>query len=150
MSTTWTDLFGDELLTKDGVQPTTKVLADKKVVGIYFSAHWCPPCRAFTPVLTQTYDELKEEHPDLEIVFVSSDREESAFAGYYSEMSFTALPYVQRDKKSELAAKYEVKSIPTLVFLNDKGELIEREGRHFIAGAEGDIEKIWSHLTAQK
>ncbi len=29
---------------------STATLASKKVIGIYFSAHWCPPCRGFTPV----------------------------------------------------------------------------------------------------
>ena len=24
-----------------------------KIVGIYFSAHWCPPCKAYTPQLAK-------------------------------------------------------------------------------------------------
>ena len=28
---------------------------DVKLVGVYFSAHWCPPCRGFTPVLANHY-----------------------------------------------------------------------------------------------
>jgi hypothetical protein len=31
-------LFGPTLQTKDGMKPTTEVLADKKAIGIYFSA----------------------------------------------------------------------------------------------------------------
>jgi hypothetical protein len=33
-------LFGDTLLTKNGVLPTVEVLNGKSKVGIYFSAHW--------------------------------------------------------------------------------------------------------------
>lgn len=149
MSSALITLLGDELLTKDGVQPTSKVLADKKIVGIYFSAHWCPPCRAFTPVLSTTYEELVEEHPEVEIIFVSSDREEPAFTEYFGEMSFKALPYEQRERKAELSTKFEVKFIPTLVFVNDKGEVVTSDGRNVVANAEGDIEKIWEQLTVQ-
>ncbi len=46
-----------------------------KMVGIYFSAHWCPPCRAFTPNLVKFRDKNKDE---FEIVFVSSDKDEAA------------------------------------------------------------------------
>lgn len=145
---TWTDLLGDELLTKDGVQATAKVLDGKQVVGIYFSAHWCPPCRAFTPVLSAAYEELLEEHPELEIVYVSSDREQPQFDEYYGEMPFKALPYAQREKKAALGAKYEVRFIPTLVFLNAKGELITREGRTLVEEARGDMERVWTQLSA--
>eukprot|EP00972_Heterocapsa_arctica_P107681 15861171-Heterocapsa_arctica.AAC.1 len=54
------DMFGPQLLTKDGLKPTDEVLADKKFVSIYFSAHWCPPCRGFTPVAAEKYNQAKE------------------------------------------------------------------------------------------
>ena len=36
---------------------TAEALAGK-VVGIYFSGDWCPPCRGFTPILVQAYDNV--------------------------------------------------------------------------------------------
>merc|ERR1712216_238408 len=39
----FTTLFGPTLQTKDGMKPTEEVLAGKACVGVYFSAHWCPP-----------------------------------------------------------------------------------------------------------
>ena len=41
----WVSLFGDKIQTKDGLKDTKELLSGKKVVGVYFSAHWCPPCR---------------------------------------------------------------------------------------------------------
>ena len=42
-----------------------------KIVGLYFSAAWCPPCRAFTPILAEKYDELISEGNNFEIIFLS-------------------------------------------------------------------------------
>ncbi|KAJ3618983.1 hypothetical protein MTP99_005776 [Tenebrio molitor] len=44
------------------------------VRGFYFSANWCPPCRAFTPQLAEVYRVIRKREPGFEIVFVSSDR----------------------------------------------------------------------------
>jgi len=33
-----------------------KVMEDNNVVCFYFSAHWCPPCRGFTPILKTFYE----------------------------------------------------------------------------------------------
>jgi len=54
---------------------------------LYFSAHWCPPCRKFTPVLSEAYTKLKAERDDFELVFVSSDRDQEGFDEYFGEMT---------------------------------------------------------------
>jgi hypothetical protein len=43
-------------------------------------AHWCPPCRAFTPALARYYAACWGRRPNaLEIVFVSRDRDAHSF-----------------------------------------------------------------------
>jgi nucleoredoxin len=144
----WTELFGSHLVTKDGAKTTEDALGGKKVVGLYFSAHWCPPCRAFTPFLGQTYEDLVEEHSDVELVFVSSDQNLQSFQEYYGEMPFLALPYENREAHRDLSVKFGVRGIPTLVFLNEKGELITTDGRMWVADAQGDVEQLYTKLTA--
>ncbi|XP_017770578.1 PREDICTED: nucleoredoxin-like, partial [Nicrophorus vespilloides] len=41
--------------------------------GFYFSANWCPPCRAFTPQLAEVYRLIRKREPGFEIIFISSD-----------------------------------------------------------------------------
>lgn len=67
--------------------------------GLYFSAHWCPPCRAFTPMLGEFYNNLKAAGKSLEIVFVSSDRDEAQWKEYYHSMPWLALPFEDRKRK---------------------------------------------------
>jgi hypothetical protein len=40
MSNWATAQFGEQLVTKSGVQSTSEVLKGKKYIGVYFSAHW--------------------------------------------------------------------------------------------------------------
>jgi thiol-disulfide isomerase/thioredoxin len=46
-------------------------IAQGKVTGLYFSAKWCPPCRAFTPQLAEFYNSKRGTTDEFEIVFVS-------------------------------------------------------------------------------
>jgi len=120
-------LFGDSLVTKSGSQPTDTVLSGKAAVGIYFSAHWCPPCRGFTPKLGEMYTETFQGL-GMEVVFVSSDKTEGEFNSYYGEMPWAALPYANRDAKAALSKKYKVKGIPCLVIVDAEGKVITTEG----------------------
>ena len=48
---------GLTLVKADGTKVgATEGLDGKAIVCLYFSAHWCPPCRAFTPVLKDFYE----------------------------------------------------------------------------------------------
>merc|ERR1719231_1950749 len=87
---------------------TSDALAGK-VVGIYFSAHWCPPCRGFTPALAKTYETYKAKGLNFEIVFASSDRDEKAFGEYFGEMPWLALPFNDRERKEKLSSKFKVR-----------------------------------------
>jgi len=69
-----------------------------KTVGLYFSAHWCPPCRGFTPELAKFYKK-HHESKNFEVVFISSDRDEQAFKEYYESMPWLCLDFKQRDFK---------------------------------------------------
>lgn len=121
------ELLGDSLLSSSGTVSTSSALSGK-AVGLYFSAHWCPPCRGFTPLLSKAYTTtLKAKN--VEVVFVSSDQNESAFKSYYKEMPWLALPYSARSIKNRLSEKFGVKGIPTLVLLGSDGTLITTDGR---------------------
>eukprot|EP00501_MAST-03F_sp_TOSAG23-6_P001753 GSMAST32.ASY1.ANO1.1830.1 assembled CDS len=124
----FTTLFGDKLIGKDG-EVNTEDVTTGKVVGVYFSAHWCPPCRGFTPVLGEKYSKLKAAGKEVEIVFASSDQDEKTFKSYHDTMPFLALPFGKRDLKNKLSKKFSVSGIPTLVFLDADGKTITTEGR---------------------
>merc|ERR1711976_652648 len=85
-----------------------------KTIGIYFSAHWCPPCRGFTPELVKTYNKLKEAGKPFEIIFASSDRDEASFKEYFETMPWLALPFADREKKEQLSKLFGVNGIPSL------------------------------------
>ncbi|TYZ68064.1 hypothetical protein PybrP1_010285 [[Pythium] brassicae (nom. inval.)] len=148
MSTTpWTQLFGEQLRTKSGNKPTAELLADKKVVGLYFSAHWCPPCRAFTPLLSSTYEDMVEEHPEFEIIYLSGDRDAASFEEYYGEMPFLSVPFENRTQPAALSRAFNVTGIPTLIFMNNKSQVVSMDGRMLVAQANGDVDALWAKLT---
>jgi len=123
------DLLGPTLLSSAGEVPTADKLAGK-TVALYFSGHWCGPCRGFTPKLVEVYTALKKAGTELEVVFVSSDRSQEGFDEYYGEMPWLALPYADRKRKQKLSKKFKVNGIPSVVVLDGAtGETISTDAR---------------------
>ena len=123
--------IGTSFLASDG--KTALDLAtfakDAPLIGIYFSAHWCGPCRAFTPQLVTFIEMLAEEGIRFPVVFGSSDRDEKAFQEYFASMkgdSWYAFPHGDA-RIEELKKKYAVSGIPWLVVLDKEGNLVVNE-----------------------
>lgn len=98
-------------------------LSAKDYYAIYYSAHWCPPCRKFTPQLVSFYNSYSKRHDNFEIIFVSSDRSEDSMEDYMktANMPWLALEFGQR---SHPATRYSGKGIPCLVLLDNKGTVL--------------------------
>ena len=77
------------VINKDNFE--TEVLKCDKTVLIDFYADWCGPCRMVSPIV----DEIANEHPEYKVCKVNVDRE------------------------PELAAAFQITSIPALFVIKD-------------------------------
>ncbi len=122
-------LIAGKLVRSDGTEASADALKDKTVL-VYFSAHWCPPCRRFTPELVKAYNQWKTDDKPVELVFVSSDKDEAAMTGYMTEtkMEWLAVPFADRDRKNALARNWSVRGIPMLVVVSPEGKTLSTDG----------------------
>ena len=101
---------------------------DTPFFGLYFSAHWCPPCQGFTPKLINFYNVVNKNNKQLEIIFVSSDKNESEFNEYYNSMPWLSIPF-KDESIQNLKETFEIMGIPTFLVFNSDGKLIDGKAR---------------------
>lgn len=120
-------LKGDLVQFRNGgvVRADETVLEKKKLIAFYFSAHWCGPCRKFTPQLVDYYKRVASEHPEFEIVFFSKDKSQYAFETYMREtnMPWLAIDYAKVKSKDALD-RIAGNGIPSLVLVDSTGKVI--------------------------
>merc|ERR1711994_22016 len=136
------DILKDvQLIKQDKSTVSGKDALDgKKKVLVYFSAHWCPPCRHFTPMLKDAYKEdLKEAN--VEVVFVSSDQDADGALSYFNNDhgDWLLAPHGS-DEGKQLKELCSVRGIPTLAMFSSDGRLETVEARNIIAS--GNFNKI--------
>jgi thioredoxin len=77
-----------------------KTVSDNPIVIVDFWAPWCGPCRGFAPV----FEKASDAHPD--VVFAK----------------------INSDEQQELAAAFNIRSIPTLMVFREKVILFQQAG----------------------
>ena len=101
-----------------------------KTVIIDFWAPWCGPCRGFAPV----FEKASEAHPD--VVFAK----------------------INSDEQQELAASFNIRSIPTLMVFREKVILFQQAGalpgqalEQVLTQAKTlDMSKVHAEIAAQQ
>ena len=124
-------------------------LENKKLIALYFSAHWCAPCRKFTPQLVDYYNQIEPQHPEFEIVFVSCDRSRFNWETYMrdAKMPWPAIDY---DQLSGLGNLRQVggSGIPSLVLLDATGHVLSSsfDGDNYLGPQKvlADLQKIFA------
>jgi len=76
------------------------VLEEKNITVLQFSAPWCGPCKTLSPII----EELSNENASNENINICK---------------------VNIDENSDIAIKYEIRSIPTILFLKN-GDVVDR------------------------
>ena len=125
-STISIELIPEDLKGKDGNVKFSPKSA--KFFGLYFSAHWCPPCRGFTPKLINFYEVANKTEKQLEIIFVTSDKSKADFNEYFGSMPWLSIPFGD-DSINNLKEAFGIMGIPTFLVFNSDGKLIDGRAR---------------------
>lgn len=91
-----------------------EVISSNDIVIIDFWAEWCGPCKSFAP----TYEKVSEKHDDIVFAKVNTELEQ------------------------ELAAHFQIRSIPTLMVFREEVVLFAQPGMLSEAQLEDTIGKI--------
>ena len=133
-----------KFLSKKGETTFADAIAGKKLVAIYFSAHWCPPCRGFTPKLAAAFEEW-DKSGDIAVVFVSSDRDEESMKAYFEgdHGDWLCLPFAD-ERVKQLKTRFGVSGIPTLVVVNAAtGATVDASARATVASKGPEALAHW-------
>ena len=92
----------------------TEVVSSSDIAIINFSAHWCGPCRMFTPIL----EELADSKPEISVGKVATDEE------------------------MDLSSAYEIRSIPTTVVFKGGKEVHKFMGAQPMSYLENILKEL--------
>ncbi|PYK42194.1 MAG: hypothetical protein DME46_12025 [Verrucomicrobia bacterium] len=121
-------------------------IAQKQIYGLYFSAHWCGPCRKFTPQLVAYYNQIAHDHPEFEIIFVSADKSADGMTTYMQESSMP-WPAIEYSKLANVPTlqKYAGRGIPDLVIVDASGKVLADT---YVSGKYVGPAKVLDDLSA--
>ncbi|PIK53691.1 putative nucleoredoxin-like protein 2 [Apostichopus japonicus] len=132
-------------LTEEQESPVdVKETLKDKVVGLYFTAKWSPPCQEFMPLLCEVYQQLIERKLPFEIVHISCDKDQVEMKETLQKFR-VCWPYLGFADKhtSDLVEQFNIIAVPKLIILSPDGEVISETGRKEVADRGIVCFKFW-------
>ena len=124
----------------------TVKLSDYKGKKVYlkFWATWCGPCRQSMPELNKLVEEKDRDFVILTVMApgIQGEKTEEEFVEWFAQQDYPSVPVLYNPDGSAFA-NYQVRSIPTEVFIDSQGKI-----GHVQLGAisNEDAKKIISEL----
>lgn len=91
-----------------------------KPVVVNLWATWCPPCRREMPILEQA----QHDHPDITVLMVNQGENAQAVRAFLEQQGLR-FDHVLLDPSLHAMHAYGSRGLPTTLFFNAKGELVE-------------------------
>lgn len=95
---------------------------DKQQVLLFFWTTWCPFCRKELKVLNNRYQELLKNGWDVLAIDVGESAEK--ITNFLKSQKMTLSFKMLLDKNTAVADAYGILGVPTLVFVNKKGQIV--------------------------
>lgn len=121
--------LGNTFLADKG--KTIKTLIDLEnipLIALYFCADWCPPCKIFTPKLSNFYHEVNKDSKRVEIILISCDLDRPEFLTHIQKISFLSVPF-DKSRSRAITERFDIAQIPTLTIIKWDGSVIKKNAR---------------------
>lgn len=143
--------LGSHFITHIGKADLNDVFSNDLIV-LYFCAHWAPPCRDLTPLLTNVYRTVNEDRKRFEVICVSFDRDNETFCDYFDDMPWIAVPFGDTERCKDLASQFRVVGVPMVVVLDRESrvrstQVVTTEGRVDIYDRGPEAIDYWIALS---
>jgi nucleoredoxin len=120
-----------------GAEVTIRIMAQTHLFVCLSGFERCGPCRQFTPELVSFYNKMNSrrgKENEFEIVWISRCRDFDSFGQYFTNMNWLAMQpeLAMGQHGQDLSTKYKVKGIPSLVLLDEVGNVITTDARNKI------------------
>jgi thiol-disulfide isomerase/thioredoxin len=112
------------LVGADGAPATDRAVPARYYV-VYYAADWCGFCTKYTPTVLRAYEAMKEKHPEVEFVYLSSDRSADEMAQAIAKAGYP-WPVVAFERRAELRGLLAMAGpgTPHLMVLEADGRLV--------------------------
>jgi nucleoredoxin len=120
-------------------------LGNIQLFGLFITGSWCPPCKEFEKVLLDFYKEVNTPEKIFEVVYMSSEKNETEFKESIKDLPWAIIKY-NNTIIHHLSTELKVEYIPILYIISKNGDVLTDEGRKDILDNKEKAFESWIRI----